>query len=712
MSIKGELSQIKLADILQMVALNGQEGTLIVSDKDSKKWLYFSKEGVSLLSSGKRQPLSLGQRLLSAGKVNRTQLDEAVLEYRKTGKKLGQILVDQGLVCKEEVEEAVRAQIADEIFDLLEWEGAEFEFVPGPPLEKSAATQPVGRHLSFDVNTILLEAAKRADEWDLVKKKINSLNEVLVPCVLYKTQLDLSAELAAAFALVDGRTSVREIIQKLRMPRLDAAVLLGVLLETGTVRFATKEELCRLAQSPMLGGNHPQQAELYELALQRKDDMQTRQHWAEALERAGRREESANQYKLIAAAHLAQGDVHAGADFLRHVVRLMANDRESRERLIEILLHLRSPIQASIQIRRLAQIYAEEGHVEKALEEYRRLLKLTPEDFEAQKQILELLVRQDRIEEAFSEAEVLEQYARTANEHDQVIKFFGRLVATRPGFTAAQKKLERISRQERRKIKMRRLSRRALILGGVAAAALAFMAGYEWLAWTSYRPAWVESEKLARQGNYQGAIGVLRDKLSSFAYSNAHRSATVRIRDLLQQQAEDEKTRRAKISHTVQEAEEKEKKGDYKGAAEALVWLSREMERENPLASFDLKLKARGLMEKWNWAVQMLERVKALDKNVSECREAHSDVSRLCKMYPETAAFLNARLPVLITSTPPGAEVAADERGVGKTPVIVYKTPKKALSVTLTDADGRKLAKTIDSDTDWQVNISPGEPKP
>ena len=143
MSIKGELAQIKLADILQMVALNGQEGTLVVADADSKKWLYFSREGISLLSSGKRQPTSLGQRLLALGKLTKPQLDDAVLEYRKSGKKLGQVLAERGIVSKEDVENAVRAQIADEIFDLLEWEEAHFEFIPGPPLDNVTA-QPIG----------------------------------------------------------------------------------------------------------------------------------------------------------------------------------------------------------------------------------------------------------------------------------------------------------------------------------------------------------------------------------------------------------------------------------------------------------------------------------------------------------------------------------------------------------------------------------------
>jgi len=496
------------------------------------------------------------------------------------------------------------------------------------------------------------------------------------------------------------------------MPRLDAANMIGALVETGAVRFATQEEICRLAQSPAVKGDYEKQADLYELAVERKDDPAIRQRLAETLERAGRRELAAAQFKTLADSHLRAGDLHAGADFLRQVVRLAPNDRESRELLIDILLRLKSPAQASIQIRRMAQVFAEEGQIDKAIEEYRRLLKIEPGDFEAQKQLVELLVQQERIQDAFNEAEVLETFAKRSSEHDQVIKFFGRLVATRPGFTAAQKKLERISRQERRKIKMRTLSKRALVLGGLALAALVGMLAYEWLAWVSYRPAFVESETWVRRKDYQMAVRVLHDKRDSFPYSRAQRSAELRMKQLVAEQERMKKELQEAIAQRRKDAEDKEKQGDLKGAAEALMWVAQQIENEDYPASFDLKLKARKLMNDWAWAEQVLKRAQESAQKPDGCKDAHSEILRLWNMFPNTAAMLHLELPVHVTSTPPGAQVTLAGKELGKTPLIVYKTFKEPLTLTLTGPQGESATTTLKDDNDWQVNVPLRETKP
>ena len=711
MSIKGELAEIKLADILQMVALNGQEGTLVVSDADSKKWLYFSSEGISLLSSGKRQPTSLGQRLLALGKLTKPQLDDAVLEYRKSGKKLGQVLAERGIVSKEDVEDAVRAQIADEIFDLLEWEGAQFEFIPGPPLDNTA-NQPTGRHLSFDVNTILLEAARRADEWELVKHKVRSLNETLIPTALHRTQLDLAGEFTAAFALVDGRASIREIIQQLHMPRLEAAVLIGRLVETGAVRFGTKEELCRLAQSPNLKNDYERQAQLYELAVQRKDDPETRQWLAETLERAGRREAASAQYKALAENSLKAGDLHAGADFLRQVVRLAPTDKESRELLIDILLRLKSPAQAGIQIRRMAQVYAEEGHLDRAIEEYRRLLKISPGDFEAQKQIVELLVQLDRVQDAFSEAEVLETFAKTPSEHDQVMKFFGRLVATRPGFTAAQKKLERISRQERQKTKVRALSGRALVVGGLAVLALVGWLTYEWLAVVTYRPIFDESARWAAKNDYQTAVRVLQEKKGAFPYSRAERSVEPRIMRLLEEEQLRKTEHQEAIAQKQKEAADKEQQGDLKGAAEALMWAANEIKNDDYRAYWKLKEKADEWKSAWEYVEETIKSAQEQEKT-GQYREAHTRIHHLftTKDFTGPARLLNPPLPIHLASTPPGAKVMLGDTKIGETPVIVHKEFEKPLTLTLTGPQGQSASYEVKNEP-WQQNASLPQKQP
>ena len=77
MSLRGNLNSVDLANIFQMLSINQKEGTLNIFDGDSKKSIYFSRQGVSMLSRGKAKKDTLGQILLRYDRVNEEQLDRS-----------------------------------------------------------------------------------------------------------------------------------------------------------------------------------------------------------------------------------------------------------------------------------------------------------------------------------------------------------------------------------------------------------------------------------------------------------------------------------------------------------------------------------------------------------------------------------------------------------------------------------------------------------
>ena len=78
MSLKGKLQSVDLANVLQMLSINQKEGTLILFDGDTRKSIYFSKDGVSMLSRGRRGQDTLGRILLRYGKVTPEVLSMAL----------------------------------------------------------------------------------------------------------------------------------------------------------------------------------------------------------------------------------------------------------------------------------------------------------------------------------------------------------------------------------------------------------------------------------------------------------------------------------------------------------------------------------------------------------------------------------------------------------------------------------------------------------
>jgi hypothetical protein len=112
----------------------------------------------------------LGKILLRRKRISKEDLDALLKEQKLLGWKLGQIAVESGLVQKKDVEEALREQIEEEIFDMFMWKEAAFEFVEGraPKVEES---NPLSG-LTFDANvmSLILEAARRADELLMIRR--------------------------------------------------------------------------------------------------------------------------------------------------------------------------------------------------------------------------------------------------------------------------------------------------------------------------------------------------------------------------------------------------------------------------------------------------------------------------------------------------------------------------------------------------------------
>src|SRR5258706_14712861 len=98
MSLKGDLSTVGLAEVFQMISMSQKQGTILVQDGESRKAIYFGKEGVSLLSTGKRKGFRIGDILCRFGKITAVQLDEVLQRQRESKRMLGEELIASGVV--------------------------------------------------------------------------------------------------------------------------------------------------------------------------------------------------------------------------------------------------------------------------------------------------------------------------------------------------------------------------------------------------------------------------------------------------------------------------------------------------------------------------------------------------------------------------------------------------------------------------------------
>lgn len=180
MSLKGDTRTVGLADIFQALALSTRQGTLSISSGGKEIKVYFDGTGVRLLSTGTLRHTRLGSILLEREGFSPRDLESALKIQKSTGRKLGQLLVEQGILTSDEINDCLRRQIEEEICEIFLWSNAEFNFDPGPPVEDFFDPADEGRTFELNVIRILVEAARNVDEFSVLLTRIQSSNSRFV----------------------------------------------------------------------------------------------------------------------------------------------------------------------------------------------------------------------------------------------------------------------------------------------------------------------------------------------------------------------------------------------------------------------------------------------------------------------------------------------------------------------------------------------------
>lgn len=174
MALTGDLRTIPFPEVLQLVARMGGTGVLRVRSGQVEKTVFF-RQGY-ICSSASNDPREfLGQYLLRMGLVGEEQLFQALLKQEEEHRPLGAILIESGLLAPDDLQKVLRQKAEETIYDLFLWEEGEFAF------HEEAIPDNLPLQLSLDVMSVLLEGARRADEWERIRQVIPSPRTTFVP---------------------------------------------------------------------------------------------------------------------------------------------------------------------------------------------------------------------------------------------------------------------------------------------------------------------------------------------------------------------------------------------------------------------------------------------------------------------------------------------------------------------------------------------------
>jgi tetratricopeptide (TPR) repeat protein len=243
MAIKGSLKEASLPDVLQLLAMGRKTGCLSVSHRSNFGYIYFDKGRIAYASIVNRRD-RLGDMLVKSGVITIDQLRQAIeAQERQRDRRIGELLMDMGWLSRDALRQHIREQIEEAVYFLFTWNQGSFNF--------EADVQPEEQEFLVSINpeTLLLEGARRVDEWTLVEKKIPTFDivfEIDRP-KLQKSDLDLTPEQQAMLKLVDGRRDVQQIIDASGMGEFEIGKLLyglataGLLHRIGTSKVVGPE---------------------------------------------------------------------------------------------------------------------------------------------------------------------------------------------------------------------------------------------------------------------------------------------------------------------------------------------------------------------------------------------------------------------------------------------------------------------------------------
>lgn len=235
MPIEGPLKELQIHDVFQLLDLGRKTGVLRVTSelRQNAGVVYFDAGGV-IAAEIRSNPHPLGALLVRGGKVREDDVARAAaIQRTRPGHRLGDILVEMGALPKKELERQIRAQVEEVIFELMSWSEGYFSFEDGPlPESLGEAT------VRIPTESLLMEAARRIDEWSRIEAKVPHLG--VVPRFTGTdeeegAQLDLLPFEWEVLAGIDGATDVRTLAAGLGRSDFDVARTLFGLASAGII---------------------------------------------------------------------------------------------------------------------------------------------------------------------------------------------------------------------------------------------------------------------------------------------------------------------------------------------------------------------------------------------------------------------------------------------------------------------------------------------
>ncbi|MEZ4333487.1 MAG: DUF4388 domain-containing protein [Myxococcota bacterium] len=238
-ALHGNLRDFGIAEVFQLIGQQRKTGTLVVGEGSDAVALTFDEGRVvtgEAVDAGSESG-SLGRQLVRAGFLTREQLSELERESGRSARPIPDLLVASGRVDRSDLDEMRDLLTRETVFDIMRRKSGEFHFSTEP------VEHDVPRDRLLGAEQILMDGLRMLDEWQTFAAAVPSeeivfrrLGSVEASRAFAQGGGDARlAQIERILGLIDGRLTVRRVIDLSRMGTFEATRVMAELRQAGLI---------------------------------------------------------------------------------------------------------------------------------------------------------------------------------------------------------------------------------------------------------------------------------------------------------------------------------------------------------------------------------------------------------------------------------------------------------------------------------------------
>ena len=261
---KRGLDIVGIPTLFQSISDERKQGNLKIQSSHGEKYIYFSK-GKILQVSSPQNPSILAEGLRRHPDLDEESYQVLCEQQKRTGQSLASLLLADEEDGPALVTAICQFQILEEICELFTWQDCHSEFFEGDP-DPMLFDLEILDIEPMDIGVVLLEAARRSDEWKMILDKLPSKKDV--PYQVKQLPTDANTEQQQVFAAVDGFRNIEDLLTVVRLSPFGAMSAMSELSDQENIALKNSQELLHLTRLDVFREDLTKRTKLYERAIE------------------------------------------------------------------------------------------------------------------------------------------------------------------------------------------------------------------------------------------------------------------------------------------------------------------------------------------------------------------------------------------------------------------------------------------------------------